>query len=158
MKKLLFVAVIACAALFVSCEKQGVSHTGDLTGDLYGVWAMDSKTIVTTNTNGKETRSEVDYTSVHFYLSLSEPRLAVAKKGSFTELDLKDVDVDGSLFSFNKDDKKISFDKRLWLTEGLTYSMDLKGTYDIVELTNNKLVFQQDVLGVKTIFSYHRYK
>lgn len=158
MKKLLFAAAIACLALFSSCEKQGVDHTGDLTGDLYGVWALDSKTTVTTDSNGKEVRDEVDYSSFHFFLALSEPRLALAKKGSFTQLDLDDVDVDGAQFSYNASKKQISFDDTLWLSEGLLYHMRLYGVYDILELSDTKLVFQQESLGVTTIFSYHRYK
>ena len=158
MKKLLFMAAVACLAVFSSCEKQGVNHTGDLNGDLYGVWALDSKTTVTKDTNGKEVRDEVDYSSFHFFLTLSEPRLALAKKGSFTQFDLDDVDVDGAQFSFNKDKKQISFDDTLWLSEGLLYHMRLYGVYDVLELTNTKLVIQQEVLGVKTIFAYHRYK
>ena len=158
MKRLLFAAAFACLALFVSCEKQGVSHTGDLTGDLYGVWAMDSKTIVTTDANGKENRSEVDYTSVHFYLSLSEPRLALAKKGSFTLLDLKDVDVDGSQFSYNASRKQLSFTKTLWLTQGLKYEMRLSGTYKVLEMTRTKLVIQKESLGGRTTYTFRRYK
>ncbi len=158
MKKLLFVAAAACLALFSSCEKQDIEHTGDLTGDLYGVWALDSKTTVTKDSDGKEIRDEVDYSSFHFYLSLSEPRLAMAKKGSFTDLDLDDVDVDSAQFSFNKDKKQISFDDTLWLSEGLLYHMRLSGVYDVLELTDNKLVIQQELLGVKTTFAYHRQK
>ena len=158
MKKFLYAAAFACLSLFISCEKQGVDHTGDLTGSLYGVWAMDSKTTVATDSNGKENRSEVDYSSCHFFLSLSEPRLAIAKKGSFTQLDLDDVDVDGVLFSYNSAKKQISFDKTIWLSDGVLYHMRLFGTYDILELTDTKLVFQQEALGVKTIFAYHRYK
>ncbi len=158
MKKFLYAAAIACLALFTSCEKQGVDHTGDATGSLYGVWALDSKTEVTKDSNGKETRNEVDYTSCHFFLSLSEPRIAIAKKGSFTQLDLKDVDVDAVQFSYNADKNQISFEKTLWLSDSLIYHMRLFGTYDILELTKDKLVFQQEVLGVKTIYAYHRYK
>ena len=158
MKKLLFAAAIACVALFTSCEKEGVDHTGDLTGNLYGIWALDTKTEVTTDSNGKETRSEVDYSSFHFYLSLSEPRIALAKKGSFSQFDLDDVDVDAAQFSYDENKKQISFDKTLWLSEGLLYHMRLYGTYDVLELSKDKLVIQQEVLGVKTIFSYHRIK
>ena len=158
MKKLLFTAAIACLALFTSCERQGVDHTGDLSGDLYGVWALDSKTTITKDSNGKEVREEVDYSSFHFFLALSEPRLAFAKKGSLTLLDLDDVDVDGAQFSYNSSKKQISFDDTLWLSEGLIYHMKLKGVYDLLELTDTKLVFQQETLGVTTIFSYHRYK
>lgn len=158
MKKFLYAAAIACLALFTSCEKQGVDHTGDVTGSLYGVWALDSKTEVTKDSNGKEIRNEVDYASCHFFLSLSEPRIAIAKKGSFTQLDLKDVDVDAVQFSYNADKNQISFEKTLWLSDSLIYHMRLFGTYDILELTKDKLVFQQEVLGVKTIYAYHRYK
>ena len=158
MKKLLFAAAIACLALFTSCERQGVDHTGDLSGNLYGVWALDSKTTITTDSNGKEVRDEVDYSSFHFYLALSEPRLAIAKKGSFTQLDLDDVDVDGAQFSYNASKHQISFDDTLWLSEGLFYHMKLYGLYEILELSDKKLVFQQATIAGTTIFSYHRYK
>ena len=143
MKKLLFAAVFAC--LFTSCGVSSVKHTGDLTGSIYGVWELDS-------------RDQVDYSGVHFYLSLSEPRIALAKKGSFTPLDLKDVDVDGSQFSYNASKKQISFTKTLWLTQGLQYEMRLSGTYKILELTRTKLVFQKESMGGKTIYTFHRYR
>lgn len=158
MKKLLFAAAIACLALFTSCERQGVDHTGDLSGNLYGVWALDSKTTITKDSNGKEVRDEVNYSSFHFYLALSEPRLAIAKKGSFTQLDLDDVDVDRAQFSYNASKHQISFDDTLWLSEGLLYHMKLSGVYDILELSDTKLVFQQATIAGTTIFSYHRYK
>ena len=158
MKKILIAAAGACASLFISCEKQGVDHTGDITGSLYGIWALDSRTDVTKNSKGKETRNEVDYSSFHFYLSLSEPRLAIAKKGSFTQLDLDDVDVDAAQFSFNDTKKQISFDDVLWLSEGILYHMRLSGTYDILELTEDRFVIQQGSSGSRTIFAYHRYR
>ena len=101
MKKYLFAAALACLVLLTSCGTSRVRHTGDLTGSIYGVWALDS-------------RNQVDYSGVHFYLSLSEPRIALAKKGSFTQFDLKDVDVDGAQFSYNAAKKQISFTKTLW--------------------------------------------
>ena len=67
MKKYLFAAALACLVLLTSCGTSRVRHTGDLTGSIYGVWALDS-------------RNQVDYSGVHFYLSLSEPRIALAKK------------------------------------------------------------------------------
>ena len=86
MKKSLFAVVIACLALFTSCGVSRINHTGDRTGAIYGVWALESKTIVPASTIGKGVRNQVDYSGVHFYLSLSEPRIALAKKGSFTEI------------------------------------------------------------------------
>ena len=158
MKKLLFVTWIACLTLFTSCGVSRVSHTGDRTGSIYGVWALESKAIVPANAIGKDSRNQVDYTGVHFYLSLSEPRIALAKKGSFTQFDLKDVDVDGSQFSYNASRKLISFEKTLWLTQGLHYEMRLSGTYKVLEMTRTKLVFQKEAMGVRTIYSFRRYK
>ena len=145
MKKLFFAALIACLALFTSCGVSRVGHTGDLTGSIYGVWALES-------------RNQVDYSGVHFYLSLSEPRIALAKKGSFTQFDLKDVDVDGSQFSYNAKKKLISFTKTLWLTQGLHYEMRLSGTYRVVEMSRTKLVIQKESLGGKNTYTFHRYK
>lgn len=159
MKKLLFAAVFAgLTMLLSSCGVSSVRHTGDLTGSIYGVWALESKTIVPANSIGQDTRNQVDYSGVHFYLSLSEPRIALAKKGSFTQFDLKDVDVDGSQFSFNSSKKRISFTKTLWLTQGLRYEMRLSGTYNVLEMTRTKLVIQKEALGVKTIYAFRRYK
>ena len=157
MKKLLFAAVIACLA-FTSCGGSKVRHTGDLTGAIYGIWALDSKTVVPASTIGNDSRNQVDYSGVHFYLSLSEPRIALAKKGSFTQFDLKDVDVDGSQFSYNATKKQIGFTKTLWLTEGLRYEMRLSGTYKVLEMTRSKLVIQKESMGVKTIYSFRRYR
>ena len=144
MKKIFFAAIIACLA-FTSCGVSKVGHTGDLTGSIYGIWALES-------------RNQVDYSGVHFYLSLSEPRIALAKKGSFTQFDLKDVDVDGSQFSYNATKKQIGFTKTLWLTEGLKYEMRLSGTYNILEMTRKKLVIQKESMGVNTIYSFRRYR
>ena len=145
MKKLFFAAVIACLSLLTSCGVSRVGHTGDFTGNIYGVWALES-------------RNQVDYSGVHFYLSLSEPRIALAKKGSFTQFDLKDVDVDGSQFSYNASKKQISFTKTLWLTQGLQYEMRLSGTYKVVEMSRTKLVIRKDSIGGGTVYSFRRYK
>ena len=143
MKKLLFAAIFAC--LFTSCGVSSVKHTGDLTGSIYGVWELDS-------------RDQVDYSGVHFYLSLSEPRIALAKKGSFTQFDLKDVDVDGAQFSYNASKRQLSFTKTLWLTQGLKYEMRLSGTYKVLEMSRSKLVIQKESLGLKTTYTFRRYR
>ena len=158
MKRFLFAAVIACLTMITSCGVSNVHHTGDLTGSIYGVWALDSKAIAPANSVGNSSLNQVDYSGVHFYLSLSEPRIALAKKGSFTQLDLKDVDVDGSQFSYNASKKQISFTKTLWLTQGLQYEMRLSGTYKVLEMTRTKLVIQTESMGMKTIYSFRRYR
>jgi hypothetical protein len=158
MKRFLFAAVIACLTMITSCGVSNVHHTGDLTGSIYGVWALDSKAIAPANSVGNSSLNQVDYSGVHFYLSLSEPRIALAKKGSFTQLDLKDVDVDGSQFSYNASKKQISFTKTLWLTQGLQYEMRLSGTYKVLEMTRTKLVIQKESMGVRTVYSFRRFR
>ena len=160
MKKILLAAAIACLPLFISCEKEGVPHTGDQTGALYAVWALDSKAEITTDANGEVIKKEVDYTPVHFYLTFGECPFphAIAKKGSLLDFDLDDVDVDGVRFSYNSSKKQLTFKKTLWLTEGLIYSMRLKGTYDVPELTSDKLVLQKESLGVTTVYTYYLMK
>lgn len=156
MKKTFLLAVIVCLALFTSCEKQGVPHTGDLTGNIYGIWELTSKSEAIQTSEGVD-KKDYDYTKVHFYLALAEFPIphAIAKKGSFTDLDLDDVDVDGSTFSFNAEQKKISFKKILWLTdELLTYSMLLSGTFDVLELTDKTLVIQQEEPLIKRTVTY----
>jgi len=160
MRKFLFAAALACMALFTSCEKEGVSHTGDTSGNLYGVWALDTKT-ETIQSSDEQSTDKVDYSSVHFYLALGEfpfPH-AIAKKGSFTDFDLDDVDVDAVSFTYNADEKKISFKKTLWLSDNLlTYNMILSGTFDVLELTDKKLVLEQEeaIINKTTTYSFHR--
>ncbi|MCR5827447.1 MAG: hypothetical protein K6G53_03430 [Bacteroidales bacterium] len=156
MKKPFLLAVIVCLALFTSCEKQGVPHTGDLTGNIYGIWQLTQKSEAIQTSEGVD-KKDYDYTKVHFYLALAEFPIphAIAKKGSFTDLDLDDVDVDGSTFTFNAEQKKISFKKILWLTdELLTYSMLLSGTFDVLELTDNTFVIQQEEPLIKRTVTY----
>ena len=161
MKRFLYLAALACMAFCVSCEKDGVSHTGDKSGKLYGIWTLTTKTEVVTNSEGKEVAKEVDYTDNHFYLALSEfpfPH-AIAKKGSFTAADLEDVDVKAGTFTYNADLNQISFLKTIILTdELLTKSMTLSGTFDVVELGKSDLVIKQksNLTGITTIYAYKK--
>ena len=161
MKRFLFFAAILAAALFTSCEKQGVPHTGDVTGNLYGVWALTTKSVVDRNDSSKAI--DEDYTNVHFYVAFGEfpfPH-AIAKKGSFTQFDLDDVDVDGAMITYNSDQRKISFtSSKIWLTEGLRYSMKLDGTYDVLELSEKQFIIRQENILLKTVttYTFKRYK
>lgn len=160
MKKILFAAAIACLALFTSCEKEGVENTGDTSGNLYGVWVLD--TVAESAGAGKEV-TETDYSGVHFYLALGEfpfPH-AIAKKGSFTDFDLDDVDVDAVGITYNEDQKKISFKKTIWLSDNfLQYNMILDGTLDVLELTDKNFVIRKSdsFTGKITTYYYSKYK
>ena len=161
MKAKFLMAAIACLALFSACDKTGVPHTGDDTGNLYGIWKLDKKTEIIPQSSGNQTK-EIDFNNVNFYLALSNLGVphALAKKGSFTQLDLKDVDVDGTIFTYNAEQKQMSFREKLWLTEIknlVAYDMELKGTFDVLELTPGTLVIQQkNLLGATIIYGFKK--
>ncbi len=151
------------AMLSSSCDKVDVPHTGDTSGNLYGVWALQTKTEVSGTISDKEpTTKEVDYSSVHFYLAFGEIPFphAIAKKGSFTSLDLDDVDVDAVTITYNADQKKISFKDPIWLSDQLLkYNMILDGTFDVLELTDKKFVIEQGNSTVgTTTYSFTRFE
>ena len=172
MKRLLCLATIACITIFASCEKENFdsptditdnTEAKDLSGNLYGIWALTTKSETYTNSAGKQVTNNDDYTSSHFSLAISEfpcPH-AIVKKGSLSAFDLDDVDVDSTLITYDKDKHQVSFSKTLWLSDNmLTRNMYLKGTFQITELSDTKLVIQQkEVLGSKIIaYSYTRQK
>ncbi len=161
MKKFFYLvmAAAACIALFASCEREDTNHTGDDTGNLYGAWALTTKTTVTPTSDGTTTSKDVDYTAHHFYLVFSEfpfPHV-IAKKGSLGALDLDDVDVDAVGFAYDAQGKTLTFKKTLWLSDDLlTYNMTLNGTFEVVELSKSKLVIRQTALGVTTVYTYRK--
>ena len=142
--------LLACAALvFTSCDK-GVTNTGDLTGNIYGIWQLDSKTV------NRETEKVTDFTSEHFYLCLNSIRMAFGKTGSLIGLDLDHVDVDFSWYSYNDQKHQISFDEHIILSHGITEVMNLYGTYDVLELSKDKLVISKTVGNKTTTYAYHK--
>ena len=141
--KLFAASLLACAALlFTSCEK-GVTNTGDLTGNIYGIWQLDSKTV------NRETEKVTDFTSEHFYLCLNSIRMAFGKT-------LDHVDVDFSWYSYNDQKHQISFDKSIVLMQGLKEVMSLSGTYDVTELSKDKLVITKEVGSKITTYVFHK--
>ena len=143
-------SLLACAALvFTSCD-QGVTNTGDLSGNIYGIWQLDSKTV------NRETEKVTDFTSEHFYLCLNSIRMAFGKTGSLTGLDLDHVDVDFSWYSYNDQKHQISFDKSIVLMQGLKEVMSVSGTYDVTELSKDKLVITKEVGSKVTTYAFHK--
>ena len=140
----------ACAALvFTSCDK-GVTNTVDLTGNIYGVWQLDSKTV------DRETVKVTDFTSEHFYLWLTPFRVALGKKGSLSALDFKNMDVDGTIFAYNDVNYQISFDEHIILSHGLSEVMNLYGTYDVKELSKDNLVISKTTGSSTTTYAFHK--
>ena len=153
--KTLAYSLLAVVALFLSSCTQGVEHTGDDTGDLYGNWVLDTRKKVYDNNEIIVT----DFTNDHFYLAFMEPQVAFGKEGSIFTFDIDDVDA--VTFSYNKDKKQITFEKAIVLSKGFPPKvMELFGTYDVLELTSKSLVLSQPaeslVGGVTTEYSYHK--
>ena len=165
MKKLA-ASLLACAALLLPSCTKGVEHTGDDTGLLYGNWVLDTKTVTTPSTSGAGTDSQVSETSFvndQIYLCLDEPQLAFGKEGTLLTFDIDDVDA--GQFSYNADLGKITFEKIILLSTGFPPRiMSLFGTFDVVELTDTRLVLSKEdkvELGglsyqQKTVYSYHK--
>ena len=148
--KTLAASLMACAALvFTSCDK-GVTNTGDLSGNIYGIWQLDMKTV------DRETVKATDFNGEHFYLCLNQLRMAFGKTGSLTGFDLDHVDVDFSWFAYNETKHQISFDDPIILRQGLKEVMNVYGTYDVQELSKDKLVFSKTVGKSTTTYSFHK--
>ena len=143
-------AVLACAALvFTSCDK-GVTNTGDLSGNIYGIWQLESKTV------NRQTERVTDFTSEHFYLCLNQLRMAFGKTGALTGFDLDHVDVDFSWYAYNETKHQISFDDPIILRQGLKEVMNVYGTYDVQELSKDKLVITKEVGSSITTYTFRK--
>lgn len=143
-------SLLACAALvFTSCDK-GVTNTGDLSGNIYGIWQLESKTV------NRQTERVTDFTSEHFYLCLNQLRMAFGKTGALTGFDLDHVDVDFSWYAYNETKHQISFDDPIILTQGLKEVMNVYGTYDVLELSKDKLVITKEVGSSITTYTFRK--
>ena len=143
-------SLLACAALlFTSCDK-GVTNTGDLSGNIYGIWQLESKTV------NRQTERVTDFTSEHFYLCLNQLRMAFGKTGALTGFDLDHVDVDFSWYAYNETKHQISFDDPIILRQGLKEVMNVYGTYDVQELSKDKLVITKEVGSSITTYTFRK--
>ena len=148
--KVFAASLLACAALvFTSCDK-GVTNTGDLSGNIYGIWQLESKTV------NRQTERVTDFTSEHFYLCLNQLRMAFGKTGALTGFDLDHVDVDFSWYAYNETKHQISFDDPIILRQGLKEVMNVYGTYDVTELSENKLVITKEVGSSITTYTFRK--
>ncbi len=164
--KRLAASLLACAAILLPSCTKGVGHTGDETGLLYGNWVLDTKTVTTPSTSGSgkdEQVTETSFANDHFYLCLVEPQLAFGKEGTLLTFDIDDVDA--GKFAYNADLRKITFEKIIMLSTGFPPRvMSLLGTFDVVELTDTRLVLSKEdkvEIGAlsyqsKTVYSYHK--
>ena len=144
--KTLAASLLACAALvFSSCEK-GVTNTPDYTGNLYGIWQVDSKVV------GDKT---TDFTGEHFYLCLTPILMAFEWTGSIAALDVDHIDVDFSFYTYNDQQHKISFRESNAQAQSLEKFIRLSGTYDVLELSEDKLVISKTVGNTTTTYNYH---
>ena len=168
MKRLLFSLMFAAIALLpTACNPEPLPNTPDLSGNLYGTWVLDTKTVDNVTTQDGKTTSDsssTDFTGDNFMLRLTDFLVAFAQEGSVLTFDIDDVDE--AKYSYNSDLHQISFEKALVLSKGFLNAkvMNLFGKYDVLELSGSKLVLKKEettTLGsysttTTTVYSYHR--
>ena len=82
--------------------------------------------------------------------------MAFGKTGSLVGLDLDHVDVDFSWYAYNDQKHQISFDDPIILRQGLKEVMNVYGTYDVQELSKDKLVITKEVGSSITTYAFHK--
>ena len=161
MRNFLYMAAIACLALFSSCEKQG--NTGDSAAELYGRWVLDSKDVVTVNGTDDPVSESTDFTEDRFFLGIGEFPIpfAAAKEGTLITFDIDDVDA--TEITYDSKAKQISFIETLYLLKR-GHTMRLHGTYDVALKKNNMTLHQEKTVTFGTLidtkqtttYSFHR--
>lgn len=137
MKKLFFAFLAASMALLaVSCQGKLDDPTGEVTGSLYGTWVFDTYKIAVSGSVDDKDGSipiVIPYVFKKTTLSFNDNSIATAHMGWETKM---------SKYTFNADKRQIVFDKMLEVSDdGMI--MVLAGTFDVVELTEDKLVLKQ---------------
>jgi hypothetical protein len=137
MKKFFYAAIAACVAfLAASCEGKLEEPTGEVTGSLYGTWVFDTYKIALSGSVNEKDGSipvVIPYVFKKTTLSFNDNSVATAHMGWETKM---------SKFTYNPDKRQIVFDKMLEVSDdGMV--MILAGTFDVVELTEDKLVLKQ---------------
>ena len=82
--------------------------------------------------------------------------MAFGKTGALTGFDLDHVDVDFSWYAYNETKHQISFDDPIILRQGLKEVMNVYGTYDVQELSKDKLVITKEVGSSITTYSFRK--
>lgn len=165
MKKALFAAFAAClAALAISCTGHLDNPTGDESGLLYGTWVMDSYRFDAGGSVDGESGNipvpipYVQKTTLRFE---ENPLVVYAQMG---------LDTSQSAYTVDNEKQTITLARLMKVSnDGQVLVMD--GTFDIVELSADKLVLRQPYsdfgidLGDKTVtskatatYTFHRQK
>ena len=140
MKRFICSLLLLAGLVAAVCSCDNYLHTGDQTGLLYGTWALDKLTVGTGTSligDGSMTYTEVNFTDC--YLTLNKGLIATANMG---------FDVDATAFSYDAEKKTIRFDESISVgNDGK--AMVLVGTYNVTELTDNRLVLDQPDLNIE---------
>lgn len=120
-------------------------------GSIFGTWKLDKLTIEASASvvgSGSQNTSVIDFTGNSCYLNLSDKFLATAQFG---------WDLEMSSYSYDAEKNTIRFNKSLDVSDD-GKAMVLVGTYDITELTPDKLTLRQpDVsIDIPGLFSSHQ--
>ena len=147
---------IACIAISaVSCYKDGPQNGGD--ASIYGKWMLDTQTIIleaSVSGSGSDNKTVVDFGGTGCYLELGD-------EGAAAYMGFK---IDVSTFSYNAESKRIDFPRGLSVSDN-GKAFVLAGSYDVTELTDDRLVLKQEDFGVSigsvkatqtAIYEFHR--
>lgn len=143
MKKIIFaIAVASLSILAMSCNRLD-NPTGDVTGTLYGTWVLDTYTFELGGSKDDQSGSipiVVPYfknTTMTFHEDLK----VTAGMG---------WEVDWSNYSYNAEKKQIVFDRMIEVSDD-GQIMVLYGAFDVLELSETKLVLRQPYVNTGKI-------
>ena len=137
MKRFFYAAIAACmAVLAISCTGHIDDATGDETGMLNGTWVLDTYRFDASGSvddTGGTVPVVISYKLKETTLTFGEDLIAHAHMGwEFSQ----------SAYSYNTEKKQVQFARMIEVSDdGMI--MVLYGTFDVVELTKDKLVLQQ---------------
>ena len=137
MKRFFLAAMAACmAVLAISCTGHLDDATGDESGNLYGTWVLDTYRFDaggSVDGDGGTVPVIIPYKLKETTLYFGDDLIARAHMG---------WEFSASAFSFDADKQQITFARMMEVSDdGMI--MVLAGTFDVVELTEDKLVLRQ---------------
>lgn len=137
MRRFILAAMAACmAVLAISCTGHLDDATGDESGILYGTWVLDTYRFDaggSVDGDGGTVPVIIPYKLKETTLSFGDDLIAHAHMG---------WEFSASAYSFDADKQQITFARMMEVSDdGMI--MVLAGTFDVVELTKDKLVLRQ---------------
>ena len=155
MKRFICALMLIASVLTVFWSCNGENGKNNTTPDeqeepptVFGYWVLDNLTVEASSSiigSGGANTSVIDFTRTPCHLKLAENFTATGSMG---------WDISISKYTLSSDGKTISFDRTISVSDD-GKAMVLAGSYEIIELTYDKLVLRQPdiVVSIPGIFS-----